>query len=68
MAEQPKGTTISYTGKQVQELLDKVKNGEVNKPATDDTDGLMSAEDKQKLNELEDDEPMDASDILSVLD
>jgi hypothetical protein len=44
-----KDTTLTYTGEQVQDLLDKVNDG---KPATDSEPGFMQPSEKKQLDKL----------------
>lgn len=41
---------LTQTGEEVQQILDKVEDKTVYDVATQDSDGLMSASDKQKLD------------------
>lgn len=45
---------IHRTGANVEELLDMVDNKTIYNPATTSTDGLMSSQDKTKLDEMSD--------------
>jgi len=56
-----------YEGQEVEEMLDSVHNKTIYDKATVSKDGLMSSGDKEKLNGLEDFEPMTNMEIQSVI-
>jgi len=80
MAQGTQTFKLTYTGQQVQELLDKIESAGILTPgeremlekmadgavATPTEMGLMSAEDKAKLDELEDSDPISDTDITDI--
>lgn len=55
---------IPRHGRQVDELLTKIEDLTT---ATTDTDGLLSAEDKQKLDTLDNDEELTIDELETIL-
>lgn len=61
------GYTLNETGEQVQEAITDVRQKTIYDPATHLDDGLMSSEDKRKLDEDVADEEMTIEEINALL-
>ena len=61
------GYTLNETGEQVQEAITDVRQKTIYDPATQISDGLMSSEDKKKLDEVVADEEMTIEEINALL-
>ena len=62
-----RGYTLTQKGREVQEALDNVENKTIYDPATHSEDGLMSSEDKRKLDGIIPDGPMTPAEIDAAI-
>lgn len=58
---------LEQTGQEVQDILNEVEDKTVYDDATHTSRGLMSAADKKKLDEMEDDEELSIEEIRNLL-
>lgn len=58
---------LEQTGQEVQDILNEVEDKTVYDDATQTSRGLMSAADKKKLDEMEDDEELSIEEIRNLL-
>lgn len=56
-------TVLTYTGQEVQQILDKANQAPIDKTATATEDGLMDNEDKRKLDDIQE---ATVEDILDI--
>ena len=62
-----RGYKLTQKGSQVQEDLNKVENKTIYDPATPNANGLMSSEDKRKLDEMAINRPMTPAEIDAAI-
>lgn len=62
-----RGYTLTQKGSEVQEDLNSVENKTIYDVATNSEDGLMSREDKRKLDERVPDRPMTPAEIDAAI-